>query len=219
LENRLKYFLMLGWFIAIFLLGYVFSNNHEAEHNEAANEYYEAAPRTDFSFADENDSLITSGNSDAEVATFNDPSSSSLPFGDGYDRFHVGKFRGRPAPLRLSEDQKYYVTRMKDAYRQPVNFGGSLVLLQFGCGTGCTFAYALDKSSGFVLNFPIGGEEYQAMQLHAQDDSALVWASWYTDAGWEACLGQAWSLGAEGFNQESPVIKIDCASKESVASI
>ncbi|MEZ5743566.1 MAG: hypothetical protein R3D89_07525 [Sphingomonadaceae bacterium] len=186
-------------------MGYVFSNNHEAEHNEVRLNTTKLR-RGRFFVCGRERFLITSGNSDAEVATFNDPSSSSLPFGDGYDRFHIGKFRGRPAPLRLSEDQKYYVTRMKDAYRQPVNFGGSLVLLQFGCGLVHLLTHWISRA---VLYSIFQGGGISGMQLHAQDD----------ECHWLLVHRCGLKLFGQAFAWckaliESPVIKIDCASTD-----
>jgi hypothetical protein len=146
-------------------------------------------------------------------------SSPTLLFGSGYGEHSVRVYSGPEIPLRLSSDQRGYRTRLREAYQRPINFGGSLVLMQLGCGTGCTFAYALDKSSGLVLQLPVGGEGQQALILHARQESALVWASWYETARWEKCKGQAWILSSRGFEPASGEISISCEQRDRLPSI
>ena len=138
------------------------------------------------------------------------PGSSGLSFDQGFQTYPAEIYRGPTAPLRLSPRQKAFVTRMEEAYLEPVNFGGSLVLLQFGCGTGCTFAYALDKSSGVVIDFPIGGEDYQYLSISTRADSALVWAGWQSSFDPKECRAQAWVLGKRGFEERVSEHVIAC---------
>lgn len=76
-----------------------------------------------------------------------------LDFDEGFEDYPAEIFAKPTSPLRLSKGQKTYITRFKEAYKQPVNFGGSLVILQFGCGTGCTFAFALDNPAVWFSTF------------------------------------------------------------------
>jgi hypothetical protein len=139
------------------------------------------------------------------------PSAPDSSFGEGFERFPADIYQGPSAPLRLSSGQKMFVTRIKEAYPSEVDFGGSLVMLQIGCGTGCTFAYALDKSSGTVLDFPVGGEDYQYLTIRTRENSALAWAGWQSSFDPKECRAQAWVLGKNGFQEQVNEHVIDCA--------
>lgn len=168
------------------------------------------------------------GSETSPLASENEPEPDESPsvgaaggisFGDGYEQHPARKFSGKAAPLSLTRDQRDFVTRLTEAYGQPSNFGGSLVVVQFGCGTGCSFAYALDKRTGRVTSFPVGGEEYQGMQIHARSDSALVWVSWHPSASWESCVAQAWKFGEAGFSEVVAEAPIDCDDRDRLPSI
>jgi hypothetical protein len=146
-------------------------------------------------------------------------SADPISFGERYDRYPASRFNGNSAALSLTSEQMNFISRLTEAYAQPVNFAGSLVIVQFGCGTGCSFAYALDKRTGRATSFPIGGEEYQGMGIHAVAGSSLVWASWYTSASWENCVAQAWKFGEAGFSEVTEEININCSDKDRIQSI
>ena len=61
---------------------------------------------------------------------------------------------------------------------QGANFAGNLALLQIGCGTSCSFAFAGDVRNGQVFSFPIGGEDYYSLDLRYQLESRAVVAYW-----------------------------------------
>ena len=216
MERFQKLILSSGWVIAVFLAGYVWAGSSETEVVLTTSSTVQADAE-EYGAKDESPQI------DAPVSGVQRQAANhnyeKLSFGNGYQQFLVSEFYGQPAPLKIRSDQRIFETRIMKAYQSPINFGGSLVIMRFGCGTGCSFAYALDKSSGLVLDFPIGGEVYQALQIHARVDSALVWASWYDDPSWERCRAQAWRLGASGFSEVSPEVSISCASKDQVPSI
>lgn len=134
----------------------------------------------------------------------------TLRYPEGFERFRVTVYRGVRKPLRLSSDQRNFRTRLIGAYNEPINFGGSLVLTGIGCGAGCIFYTALDKSSGTALDFPLGGEENIYLQLKTRRDSALLWATWgsqYTGG----CFNQPWVLDARGFSPLTRPTRKRCA--------
>lgn len=90
-------------------------------------------------------------------------------------------YRGAPRlPDFQGRDRDYatYRTRLRNAMGQGANFAGNLALLQIGCGTGCSFAFAGDVRNGQVFSFPIGGEDYYSLDLRYQLESRAVVAYW-----------------------------------------
>lgn len=149
---------------------------------------------------------------ESEVTDNRNPEQSNpFEFGEGFDNYKVDVYRGAAAPLSLTTDQRTLATRLREAYTQPIDFGGSLAISQIGCGTGCTFAYALDKSSGRVYDFPVGGEEYQYLTIRTRSNSALAWAGWQSNFDPKECRGQAWILDRSGFREVISSHIIDCS--------
>lgn len=134
----------------------------------------------------------------------------ALAFNTGFGNYPASRYTGAPKPLQLTPDQRTFRTRLGDAYRSPINFGGSLTVTAIGCGGACVFYYALDKSSGKALRFPLGGEGNMYLQLSYRADSALVWARWGGGIGGGDCMAQPWVLGADGFSAQSAARSIQC---------
>lgn len=134
-----------------------------------------------------------------------------ISFGGGYEQYPARQFSGKAAPLSLMWRSD---TEMTWAYGQPSNFGGSLVVTTMHCGTNCSAAWVLDKRTGRVTKFPIGGEAYERMAIHTRSDSALVWASWYSHMEWESCTAQAWKFGEAGFSEVVAEAPIDCGARD-----
>jgi len=138
------------------------------------------------------------------------PDNASRPtVNSGYTDHPAVSFTGAPKPLSLTARQRYYRTRLAEAYQAPVDFGGSLVVAQIGCGIGCSIVYALDKSSGKVFEFPLGREQNPELEVNYRPDSALIWALW-KDRYSSECKAQPWKLGARGFARLSPALTIPC---------
>lgn len=57
-------------------------------------------------------------------------------------------------PLRLSADDRLFRTRLRNAYKEPVNFAGKYVVTVWGCGTECLVGAALNVTTGRVSFFP-----------------------------------------------------------------
>ncbi len=77
---------------------------------------------------------------------------SALRFGDYPARqTQVGQY----APLNLSsEGAVNYRTRLREAYRGRVNFGGHYIVSTWGCGTSCETGAVIDTLNGRVTFFP-----------------------------------------------------------------
>ena len=90
-------------------------------------------------------------------------------------------YRGRTTlPDFGGRDRKYamFRTRLRDGIRGGANFAGHLAIVQFGCGTGCSVVYAGDVRTGEIHEFPLGGEDAQALSLEYRSTSRLVVAQW-----------------------------------------
>ena len=128
-----------------------------------------------------------------------------------FEDFPARRYTGPQQPLQMTAEQRSFRTRLRDAYATPVSFGGSMNVAMIGCGTSCVFYYMIDKSSGKVLRFPLGGESQMGLRLNYRPDSALIWAKWEEDFGANrACKAQPWTLGANGFRAESGISPVSC---------
>ena len=63
-------------------------------------------------------------------------------------------YRGRPARVVLTPDNRLFRTRLREAARQPTNFAGHYVVTTWGCGTGCRSGAVVDLKSGRVYPLP-----------------------------------------------------------------
>jgi hypothetical protein len=131
-------------------------------------------------------------------------------YDDGFVRYQVKMYSGPSRPVRWTEDAKNFRTIVKNAYQADIDFGGSLTFWSFGCGTSCNQRFAVDKSSGAVLWFPLGGEKQMRIDLSYRKDSALVWASWEEQDNNEEhlCFQQPWVLGKDGFTPLTAKVEI-----------
>ncbi|MFU7527510.1 hypothetical protein [Qipengyuania sp. ASV99] len=135
-------------------------------------------------------------------------------FNEGFEQHLVSYYTGAAQPLTLTADQRYMRTRLGEAYKAPIDYGGSLTVAQIGCGTGCRIVYALDKSTGRVLDFPLGGEQNPYLWLRYQADSSLIWATWEEAYPAEGCIAQPLKLGSRGFVALAGPSSISCQLAE-----
>jgi hypothetical protein len=81
----------------------------------------------------------------------------------------------------FSGKQKSYAqfrTRISDAVKGGVNFGGSLAIAEFGCGAECLTGFVTDLQTGTVYDLPVGGEDTPELSLIYKPDSSLLLAQW-----------------------------------------
>lgn len=90
----------------------------------------------------------------------------------------IGIYEGPPAAPILDKDERAYRTRILQAAAEGVNFAGASTLFQFGCGTGCSFAYVINQETGDVRPLGLGGEEQMYLTLLFEADQRLLEASW-----------------------------------------
>lgn len=112
-------------------------------------------------------------------------------------------------------DFRNFRTRIAEGiHDQGITFAGHWTLIHIGCGTNCTFGYAVDLSDGSITPLPIGGENYQNKQIFHELYSNLLKATW--TEGWPPdgrCLIGEWLLEDDTFRElrvfEHPVYD-DC---------
>ena len=105
----------------------------------------------------------------------------SLPSISGdlsFDRFAVSKiYRGKTVlPQFDGRDKEFkeFRTRIRNGMKGGPNFSGSFSIIQFGCGTGCTFTYITNNRTGQVYKFPRGGDDYMYVELRFVPESSLL---------------------------------------------
>lgn len=106
-------------------------------------------------------------------------------------RVRLPDFRGR------DHDLATFRTRITDSMRDGANFAGKYRVITIGCGTGCRFNFVGDLTTGRVVAFPLGGEDYGHLDLFYKLNSSLIIAVW--DDAPETC-------SQEGFKIEKGVL-------------
>lgn len=83
-------------------------------------------------------------------------------------------------PDFVGRDREFsnFRTRITDGMSGGPSFAGEYSVIQFGCGTGCSFAYVGNNRTGQVFNVPVGGEDNMYLSLKYQLDSRLLVAQW-----------------------------------------
>lgn len=62
-------------------------------------------------------------------------------------------YSGESAPLILSEEDRRFRTRLKEAARKKPNFAGHYILTTWGCGSGCLLGAVIDAKTGKVYQW------------------------------------------------------------------
>jgi len=71
-----------------------------------------------------------------------------------------------------------YRTRIWQAYSSEANFGSNGTIALWGCGTECTTGVLVDRTTGLVVNLPVGGDETPNLALKSISGSNLLLAGW-----------------------------------------
>jgi clan AA aspartic protease (TIGR02281 family) len=102
--------------------------------------------------------------------------------GVDFDKFPAGpSYHGTPVmPDFQGRDSNFnsFRTRIRNGIQEGSNFAGRYKVIQFGCGTGCSFVVVADVSTGRVYNFSHGGEYDQMLRLEYRISSKLIRAWW-----------------------------------------
>lgn len=66
------------------------------------------------------------------------------------------------APLQLSQQSKFWQfrTRIRDGYKEAVNFSGHYCFIKWGCGSPCQSAVIVDARTGIIYEAPFSAYGY-----------------------------------------------------------
>lgn len=119
------------------------------------------------------------------------------------NRFTVPIYSGpRAQPIFTGEGVKFahVRSRIREAFTANAIAAGHYVVVQVGCGTGCTWNIVGDVRSGRLMEFPLGGEEYQGLDIITDPKSTLFIARW-GDVAFSTCTTRLYSLESDRFVQ------------------
>lgn len=125
------------------------------------------------------------------------PAAAQMP---DFERYRVPLYSGpRAQPILTGHGARYarMQTRIREAFVANEIAAGHYVVLQTGCGTGCTWNIVGDIRTGQLMDFPLGGEEYQGLSILTDPKSSLFTAKW----GFDACIIRTYSLEGTRFVQ------------------
>lgn len=117
-----------------------------------------------------------------------------------FERYRVPLYSGpRAQPVLKGPGAQYarLQTRIREAFVANEIAAGHYVVIQTGCGTGCTWNVVGDLRTGQLMDFPLGGEEYQGLSILTDPKSRLFTAKW----GFNACVTRTYSLEGARFVQ------------------
>lgn len=118
----------------------------------------------------------------------------------GRDRFAVPLYTGpRVQPVFTGPGAQFAMlrSRIREAFTTNSIAAGHYVVVQIGCGTGCTTNIVGNVRTGQLIEFPLGGEEYQGLDILTSPKSKLFTARW----GFDDCTTRTYSLEGTRFVQ------------------
>lgn len=83
-----------------------------------------------------------------------------------------------PDFLGRDRHARQFRTRISNGVKDGANFASHFSIVEIGCGTHCSFTYIVNRLTGEVNEFPLGGEERRGMELFYSIDSKLLKARW-----------------------------------------
>jgi hypothetical protein len=108
-----------------------------------------------------------------------------------FDQYKVKISTAKPKPIKFSgnKDARMFRTRLKEAYKEGVNFAGHFVFATWGCGTSCQQGAIIDTKTGVVyfpkelnvMTFRYIDEDVEPLQF--QKDSKLFILNGYPGTG------------------------------------
>lgn len=125
-----------------------------------------------------NPSSDTSNDTDGSSTPVSLPSSAPFQFDQfAVNAIHKGATR-LPDFSGAQKAYRTYRTRIRNGMRQGPDFAGRYSVIQIGCGTGCSFVYIGNNSTGKVYDFLRGGDENVYLNLLYRIDSNLLVSQW-----------------------------------------
>ena len=122
--------------------------------------------------------LVSSVSSQADATQAN-PTTPNVP-APKFTAFPATPFTGRAVPVQLlTDDDRAFRSRLRDASVRPVNFAGEYVLTTWGCGTECVTGAAVNLRTGVVahMSFTVNGWHGEGDNLTFKPDSRLLVAA------------------------------------------
>lgn len=92
-------------------------------------------------------------------------------------------YTGAPAQPKFSNlnGTNLFKSEITKEMRAGVNFAGKYTWVEIGCGSSCVNAYAVNRKTGNIIKFPLGGEKNYQLMMDYKKDSRLVKAVWTDD--------------------------------------
>ena len=108
-------------------------------------------------------------------------------------------YHGQVAKPVLRPADREYRTRIRQAFAGGVNFAGHYIVIEIGCGMGCTLVYLGDAKTGRIQDVPLGGEDFFGLLLSYRKVSGDVLARWANDYKDENCHEQVYRFTGTSF--------------------
>jgi hypothetical protein len=83
-----------------------------------------------------------------------------------------------PTFTGANREHRNYRTMFRWGFKSAPRFAGHYAIMGAGCGTGCTFTWLGDLSTGAIYDFPRSGETYADLDLDFHPNSRLLRARW-----------------------------------------
>lgn len=120
-----------------------------------------------------------------------------------HSRHNVPLYTGpRAKPVFTGEGARFanMRSRVREAFATNAIAAGHYIVLQIGCGSGCTSNIVGDLRTGRLLDFPLGGEEYQGLDILTEPKSKLFVARW-SNVAFTTCTTRYYTLEGARFIQ------------------
>ena len=135
--------------------------------------------------------------------TENETAAANVPSLPSFTQFAV-QVSDQKVPLQLdpSSPNWDFRTRIRTAYEDVRNFGANGVVTTWGCGTSCSMGVVIDRASGTVADFPLGGEDNPYLSVYSKSGSSLILATWEQhdgESGASKCVFEALNVTGDEF--------------------
>ena len=98
-----------------------------------------------------------------------------------FEQYPAEPFIGKtkiPTFTGKTREYRGYRTRITNGMNEGPNFAGHYSVIQFGCGTTCTFVFIGNNKNGTVVLLNKGGDENPYLELDYRIDSRLLVTQW-----------------------------------------
>jgi hypothetical protein len=120
---------------------------------------------------------------------------------ESFDDYHVDVFNEKLAPANFDTNPvaKNFITRIKAACEEGINFAGHFTLVEWGCGTACQSGVLVDRKTGKIFDYPttsLGSDFKKDSNLIIRNIGAvdsetnLIWISGHSEVKFELWDGE-----------------------------